>query len=105
MKTNISNNEKTTISAASDLAQDIDVSLSSLSDLVNLLYEFSDSERRDLASEKTAAVFLARYPMQDALQIAVSQSIDIISGHVEKLVNMLMELDRQDSASRKEAEA
>lgn len=103
MKTNISNNEKTTISAASDLAQDIDVSLSSLSDLLNLLYEFSDSERRDLASEKTAAAFLARYPMQDALQIAVSQSVDIISGHVEKLVNMLMELDRQDRDARKGA--
>lgn len=80
---------------ASCLAQDISIELDTLKNLVFVLWEFSDEERRDLSESKTAMAFLSRYPMQEALQNAVSSSVDNIAQNVESLVEMLMELDRQ----------
>nr|WP_295310433.1 hypothetical protein [uncultured Blautia sp.] len=82
--------------SASDLAQDISIDLENLKDLTFVFQEFTDGERRDLAQSSTAKSFLARYPMQEAMQKAISDSILGIAQDVETLVDMLMERDQQD---------
>ena len=80
--------------SASDLAQDISIDLDNLKDLTFVFQEFTDGERRDLVQSSTAKSFLARYPMQEAMQKAISNSILGIAWDVETLVDMLMEQDR-----------
>ena len=86
--------------SASDLAQDISIDLENLKDLTFVFQEFTDGERRDLAQSSTAKSFLARYPMQEAMQKAISDSILGIARDVETLVDMLMERDQQDRHSK-----
>lgn len=86
--------------SASDLAQDISIDLDNLKDLTFVFQEFTDGERRDLAQSSTAKSFLARYPMQEAMQKAISDSILGIARDVETLVDMLMERDQQDRHSK-----
>lgn len=81
--------------SATNLAQDISIDLENLKDLTFVFQEFTDGERMDLAQSKTAKSFLARYPMQEAMQKAISDSIFGIARDVETLVDMLMEQDRQ----------
>lgn len=88
--------------SASDLAQDISIDLENLKDLTFVFQEFTDGERRDLAQSSTAKSFLARYPMQEAMQKAISDSILGIARDVETLVDMLMEQDQQDRHSKAE---
>lgn len=85
--------------SASSLAQDISIDLENLKDLTFVFQEFTDGERMDLAQSKTAKSFLARYPMQEALQKTISDSIFGIARDVETLVDMLMEQDRQNRHS------
>ena len=86
--------------SASDLAQDISIDLENLKDLTFVFQEFTDGERRDLAQSSTAKSFLARYPMQEAMQKAISDSILGIARDVETLVDMLMERNQQDRHSK-----
>lgn len=86
--------------SASDLAQDISIDLENLKDLTFVFQEFTDGERMDLAQSSTAKSFLARYPMQEAMQKAISDSIFGIARDVESLVDMLMERDQQDRHSK-----
>ena len=86
--------------SASDLAQDISIDLENLKDLTFVFQEFTDGERRDLAQSSTAKSFLARYPMQEAMQKAISDSILGIAQDVETLVDILMERDQQDRHSK-----
>lgn len=95
----------TTITNASNFAQDIQIALSSLQDLSYVYYEFSDGERMDLQSSGRATTFLARYCYQEALQKAIDDSINSIAKNVDTLVKMLMELDRQSEHTEKEAQA
>ena len=81
--------------SASDLAQDISIDLENLKDLTFVFQEFTDGERRDLVQSSTAKSFLARYPMQEAMQKAISDSILGIARDVETLVDMLMKQYRQ----------
>lgn len=92
----------TTITNASNFAQDIQIALSSLQDLSYVYYEFTDGERRDLQNSSSAKIFLARYCYQEALQKAIDDSITSIARNVDSLVEMLMELDRQSSHTEKE---
>lgn len=92
----------TTITNASNFAQDIQIALSSLQDLSYVYYEFTDGERMDLQESGSAKTFLARYCYQEALQKAIDDSITSIARNVDSLVKMLMELDRQSSHTEKE---
>lgn len=80
---------------ASSLAQDISIELDNLKDLVFVLWEFSDEERRGLSESKTIIPFLSRYHLQESLQDAISTYVDNIAQNVENLAEMLMKLDRQ----------
>ena len=80
--------------SASSLAQEIETDLDNLKDLTFVFQEFTDGERMDLAQSSTAKSFLARYPMQEAMQKAISDSIMSIARDVKTLVDMLMEQDR-----------
>ena len=86
--------------SASSLAQEIETDLDNLKDLTFVFQEFTDGERMDLAQSSTAKSFLARYPMQEAMQKAISDSIMSIARDVKTLVDMLMEQDRQDRHSK-----
>lgn len=80
--------------SASDLAQDISIDLENMKDLTFVFQEFTDGERRDLVQSSTAKSFLAHYPMQEAMQKAISDSILGIARDMETLVDMLMERDQ-----------
>lgn len=92
----------TTITNASNFAQDIQIALSSLQDLSYVYYEFTDGERMDLQNSSSATTFLARYCYQEALQKAIDDSITSIARDVDSLVTMLMELASQSRPTEKE---
>ena len=81
--------------STTNLAQNISIDLDNLKGLTFVYQEFTDGERMDLAQSSTAKTFLARYPMQEALQKTISDSIWSIAQDVETLVDMLMKQDRQ----------
>lgn len=96
------NTMNATISSASSFAQDVQIDLSNLKDLFFVYQEFADSEKRDLSCSSSASNFLSRYGLQEALQNAVDNSIQRIASDVDKLVDMLMEIER-NSRTEKEA--